>query len=231
MTQQRYPFIAIEGLDGTGKTTLRKGLFRLWQGLFQTTPLCVLTTNFLAPDQAAAIVEGKYRPSTENSAAYLAAIVADKKNTLELLVHPQRTARPVIADRWLLSEMAFFAVKHGAKSAETYQALAAELSEGPDVTLVLELPTADSMDRAKGRSGDAVRPDWDVQHVQTAVQQVYAEVTGAPILPLLGTVVRLDAGLPVAEVLADAWNALEQLGLMPALATTVTDNRKSSRCT
>ncbi|WP_034088326.1 dTMP kinase [Streptacidiphilus albus] len=232
MTQQRYPFIAVEGLDGTGKTTLRKGLFRLWQGLFRTTPLCVLTTNFLAPDEAGAIVEGKYRPSAENGAAYLAAIVADKKNTLDQLVRPQRTARPVIADRWLLSEMAFFAVKHGAKSAETYQALAAGLSEGPDVTLVLELPAADSMDRAKDRSGDAVRPDWDVHHVQAAVQKVYAEVTGAPeSFPLLGTVVRLDAGLPAAQVLAAAWNTLEHLGLMPALEATVTDSRESSRCT
>ncbi len=222
----RYPFIAIEGLDGTGKTTLRKGLFRLWQGLCDVTPLCLLTTNFLSSEHAGQIVEGKYRPSAENSAPYLSAIVADKKATLQRLVRPQRRARPVIADRWLLSELAFFAVKHGARAQDTYKALADGLAEGPDATLVLELPPADSMQRAKGRAGDAVREDWDVHHVQSAVHEVYADVTGSPrSFPLLGTVVRLDAGGTPAEVLDAAWTALERLGLIPGLPT---DNEKES---
>ncbi|MFJ9693142.1 dTMP kinase [Kitasatospora sp. NPDC101183] len=216
----RYPFIAIEGLDGTGKTTLRKGLFQLWQGLFDTAPLCVLTTNFLSPEHAGQIVDGKYRPSPENRAAYLSAIVADKNATVRQLVEPQRRARPVIADRWLLSELAFFAVKHGARAQDTYKALAEELADGPDATLVLELPAADSMSRAKDRAGDAVRADWDVHHVQSAVHEVYAEVTGSPqSFPLLGTVVPLDAGATPAEVLGSAWAALERLGLIPGLPT------------
>ncbi len=229
MTQQRYPFIAVEGLDGTGKTTLRKGLFRLWEGLFQVTPLCVLTTNFLAPERAGEIVEGKYQPSGRNRAAYLDAIVADKNRTLELLVRPQRLARPVIADRWLLSELAFFAVKHGASATDTYKSLAAGLAEGPDVTLVLELSAADSMRRAKDRAGDAVRADWDVHDVQTAVQAVYAEVTASPeAFPLLGTVVRIDAGQPVAEVLGAAWAALDHLGLTPSAIPATGDRRTDS---
>ncbi|WP_199811354.1 thymidylate kinase [Kitasatospora phosalacinea] len=216
----RYPFIAIEGLDGTGKTTLRKGLFRLWQGLFDITPLCLLTTNFLSAEHAGQIVAGKYRPSAENAAAYLSAIAADKNATLRQLVEPQRRARPVIADRWVLSELAFFAVKHGARAQDTYKALADHLSEGPDVTLVLELPAVDSMQRAKGRSGDAVRADWDVHHVQSAVHEVYADVTASPqSFPLLGTVVRLDASATPAQVLGSAWSALEHLGLIPGLAT------------
>ncbi|MFH8380138.1 dTMP kinase [Kitasatospora sp. NPDC018058] len=213
----RYPFIAIEGLDGTGKTTLRKGLFQLWQCLFDTAPLCVLTTNFLSPEYAGQIVEGKYRPSAANRQAYLSAIVADKTATLQL-VESQRRARPVIADRWLLSELAFFAVKHGARAEDTYKALAEGLMEGPDATLVLELPATDSMLRAKDRAGDAVRADWDVHHVQSAVQEVYAEVTGSPqSFPLLGTVVRLDASATPAQVLGSAWTALEHLGLIPGL--------------
>jgi dTMP kinase len=100
----RFPFIVVEGLDGTGKTTLRKGLFRLFEGLYRITPLAVLTTNFLDASAAADLVEGKYRPTTTNRDRYLAALAADKHATATRLIGTSLPSRPVIADRWLLSE-------------------------------------------------------------------------------------------------------------------------------
>src|SRR5262245_41432409 len=102
----RYPFIVVEGLDGTGKTTLRKGLFRLFEGLFCITPLAVLTTNFLNAAVSLDLVEGKYQPTPENRDRYLAALTADKQATADRLIAPSLPTRPVIADRWLLSELA-----------------------------------------------------------------------------------------------------------------------------
>ncbi|MFI5690025.1 dTMP kinase [Streptomyces sp. NPDC051636] len=216
---QRYPFIVVEGLDGTGKTTLRKGLFRLWEGLYGVTPLCVLTTNFLAPYQAGAIVSGKYQPDAANRDSYLSAIAADKQATLERLVLPHRPVRPVIADRWLLSELAFFAVKHAMKVSETYGALATRLTVAPDLTLVLDLETDASMSRAQGRQGDAVRADWDVHDVQSRVRETYEAVVTKPYeFPLLGDVVRLDASRPRSEVLLAAWDVLRERQLVPPLA-------------
>ncbi|MFI9208600.1 dTMP kinase [Streptomyces sp. NPDC053253] len=215
----RYPFIVIEGLDGTGKTTLRKGLFRLWEGLYGVTPLCMLTTNFLAADQAAAIVTGKYQPNAGNRDAYLSAISADKRATLDRLVLPQRPARPVIADRWLLSELAFFAVKHDMRVSETYEVLAAQLTAAPDLTLVLDLETDASMSRAQARQGDAVRADWDVHDVQSRVRETYeAVVTKPDEFPLLGDVARLDARRPWSEVLLAAWDVLRERQLVPSRA-------------
>ncbi|RMI37521.1 thymidylate kinase [Actinomadura harenae] len=212
----RHPFIAIEGLDGTGKTTLRKGLFRLWQGLFDVAPLCLLTTNFLSAEHAGQIVEGKYQPSADNRAAYLSAIIADKNETLQRLVRPQRRARPVIADRWLLSDLAFFAVKHDARPQDVYGTLAEGLVDGPDATLLLELSPNDSMRRARSRTGDAVREGWDVHDVQSGIRDAHAEViSSSGSFPLLGTVVRLDATGTPAEVLHSAWTSLEGLGLIP----------------
>lgn len=216
----RYPFIVIEGLDGTGKTTLRKGLFRLWEGLYGVTPLCLLTTNFLAVDQATAIVTGKYSPNTENRDAYLSAIAADKQATLERLILPHRATRPVIADRWLLSELAFFAVKHDMRVPETYEALAAGLVGSPDLTLVLDLETDASMRRAQARQGDAVRADWDVRDVQSRVRETYDTVVTKPDgFPLLGEVARLDARRPRPEVLLAAWEVLRERRLVPPLLT------------
>ncbi|MGW7459034.1 dTMP kinase [Streptomyces sp. NPDC054797] len=213
-----HPFIVIEGLDGTGKTTLRKGLFRLWEGLCGMTPLCTLTTNFLAPGAAPDIIAGKYQPTSANRDAYLAAIVADKGATLERLVLPQLAERPVVSDRWLLSELAFFQVKHGMKPAETYRLLAPSVAHAPHLTFVLDLSPIDSLQRAHARSGDAVRADWDVEHVQSRVREVYTAVLSDPgAFPLLGEVVRLDAARPRAEVLLSAWDALRERGLLPVI--------------
>ncbi|MGW2685687.1 dTMP kinase [Streptomyces sp. NPDC001414] len=212
----RYPFIVVEGLDGTGKTTLRKGLFRLFEGLFRITPLAVLTTNFLNAAVALDLVEGKYQPTEENRDRYLAALAADKQATAGRLIAPSLPTRPVIADRWLLSELAFFAVKHDRAPKETYTHLTEQLQLVPDLTLVLDITPETAMERAADRSGDATRPDWDVMDVQTRVRKVYQLVSGTPgAFPALGKVVRINAAQDRATVLHTAWEALAQHGLLP----------------
>ncbi|MGW2652071.1 dTMP kinase [Streptomyces sp. NPDC001478] len=214
----RYPFIVVEGLDGTGKTTLRKGLFRLFEGLFRVTPLAVLTTNFLDPDVALDLVEGKYQPTEENRDRYLAALAADKQATADRLIAPCLPARPVIADRWLVSELAFFMVKQDRAPKETYAQLTERLHLVPDVTFVLDITPETAMERAADRSGDATRPDWDVMDIQSRVREVYQSVAGAPAaFPALGRVVRIDAAQDRATVLHTAWQALAQYGLLPDL--------------
>jgi dTMP kinase len=214
--EDRYPFIVIEGLDGTGKTTLRKGLFHLWDGLYRATPLCVLTTNFLDAALAGDIIDGKYSPTPDNRERYLDAIVADKSATIRQLIEPSLPVRPVIADRWMLSEMAFFAVKHGVRPDETYQALAPRLSLAVDMTLVLDMPAEASLVRAHDRAGDATRADWDTLDVQERVRATYEAVVTRPAdFPMLGAVVRLDAAADRASVLHQAWTALRDHGLVP----------------
>ncbi|AXI85296.1 thymidylate kinase [Streptomyces sp. ETH9427] len=218
MQNTRNPFIVVEGLDGTGKTTLRRGLFRLFEGLYRVTPLAVLTTNFLDASVAADLVEGKYQPSADNQYRYLAALAADKQATATRLIAPSLLARPVIADRWLLSELAFFAVKHDRSPKETYPHLAEHLDVIPDLTLVLDISPEAAMERAAARSGDATRPDWDVLDIQARVREVYQTVTAEPAAyPALGPVVRIDAAQDRATVLHTAWQALDQRGLLPKL--------------
>ncbi|AXI78560.1 dTMP kinase [Peterkaempfera bronchialis] len=212
-----FPFVVIEGLDGSGKTTLRKGLFRLFDNLYGVTPLSVLTTNWLDPEVAADLVDGKYAPTEANRDRYLAALRADKQATVERLIAPSLPLRPVIADRWLLSELAFFQVKHGQAPADTYAELAGAIDLVPDLTLILEAATSTSMQRAASRgAGDAVRDDWDVVDVQTSVRATYQAITGNPVaFPKIGPTVRIDAAQPRADVLADAWRALLERGLTP----------------
>ncbi|CAL9411072.1 dTMP kinase [Streptomyces sp. enrichment culture] len=212
----RFPFIVVEGLDGTGKTTLRRGLFRLFEGLFGVTPLAVLTTNFLDAAVALDLVEGKYQPTPENRDRYLAALAADKQATADRLIAPSLQARPVIADRWLLSELVFFAVKHGRAPKETYAQLTGQLHLVPDLTFVLDITPETAMERAAGRSGDATRPDWDVMEVQARVREVYQSVADTPgAFPALGRVIRINTVQDRATVLHAAWEALAQHGLLP----------------
>ncbi|MEU2026221.1 dTMP kinase [Streptomyces sp. NPDC016469] len=213
-----YPFIVVEGLDGTGKTTLRKGLFRLFEGLFRVTPLAVLTTNFLNADVVPDLVEGKYQPTAANRDRYLAALAADKRATTERLIAPCLPARPVIADRWLLSELAFFTVKHDLAPKDTYTCLTEQLHVIPDLTLILDITPETAMERAADRSGDATRPDWDVLDIQSRVREVYQSVADAPAaFPALGKVIRINAAQDRATVLLTAWKALTQQGLLPDL--------------
>ncbi len=212
----RYPYIVIEGLDGTGKTTLRRGLFRLFQGLYQVTPLAILTTNFTAPSTAEDLVDGKYRPTPANRDRYLAALAADKHATATRLILPSLPQRPVIADRWLLSEIAFFSVKHDQDPKITHDRLSAESALVPDLTLVLTLDEEAAMERAQARAGDATRPDWDVLEIQRRVRETYQHVSATTdAFPGLGPVAVLDAGEERAHVLLTAWNALLDRGLLP----------------
>ncbi len=228
MSSSSFPgfLVVVEGLDGTGKTTLRKGLFRLIESLYGVTPLSILTTNWLDPDVAADLEEGKYRSGAANRDRYLAALRADKRASVEQLVLPTLPYRPVIADRWLLSELAFFAVKHDTPAKETYAALEGAIDVTADLTLLLENSPEAAMARAASRSGDAVRADWDVLDVQTRVHRTYDEVAVDPsAFPKLGPIVRIDAAQDRAGVLADAWSALREHQLLPALPLKQTASR------
>lgn len=215
--EHRYPFIAIEGMDGTGKTTVRKGLFRLWESLYAVTPLCILTTNFLDAGVGGDIVAGKYAPTEANRDHYMEALAADKQATLTRMVGPALPVRPVLSDRWLLSELAFFAAKHSMRPHDTYQRLAARIHRPLDATLVLDLPVEESLARSHARSGDATRSDWDTLDVQQRVRAVYESVLAEPdAFPLLGDVVRIDAADGPAAVLHQVWTSLRDRGLIPA---------------
>ncbi|MFJ1662352.1 nucleoside/nucleotide kinase family protein [Streptomyces anthocyanicus] len=220
---ERYPLIVLEGGDGAGKTTLRKGLFRLIESLYGVTPLSILTTNFLAPDAAGALVEGKHQPSAENRDRYLSALCTDKRATVERLILPALPCRPVIADRWIISELAFFAVKHATPPERTYAALAPAVQIRADATLLLETTAEAAVARAAHRADDAARPDWDNVPVQERVRAVHREITARPeAFGLLGPLVRIDASADRPTVLAAAWDALRERRLLPALPLTDT---------
>ncbi|OPC76493.1 dTMP kinase [Embleya scabrispora] len=211
-----HPFLVVEGLDGAGKTTLRKALFRLFEDLYGTTPLSLLTTNHLEPALVPTLVDGKFHPTPANRDAYLTAVAEDKHTCLHRLVHPHRRIRPILADRWLLSELAFFAVVHDLDPADTHRTLARTLDTAPDLTLVLDLPAHHAHTRARRRGTDTLRRDWDTPEVQARVHAAYDTIASTPErFPLLGTVVRIDARREPAELLHTAWDTLRLHGLLP----------------
>ncbi|MER5985761.1 thymidylate kinase [Streptomyces sp. NPDC001787] len=215
---RRFPLIVLEGGDGAGKTTLRKGLFRLIEGLYGVTPLSVLTTNYLDEDVAGDLVEGKYHPGEANRERYLAALGADKRATVQRLILPALPWRPVIADRWIISELAFFAVKHAMAPERTYAALADAVGVGADITLLLETTARTALDRAASRADDAARQDWDTLPVQERVHAVHRQIADSPDdFALLGPLVRIDASADRPTVLNAAWDALRERRLLPAL--------------
>lgn len=211
--RRRFPFVAIEGLDGTGKTTLRKGIFRLWSGVGNVTPLCVLGTNHLDVTAAKTLLRGKYSPGSVSLTAYLDAVVADKEATLEQLVRPNLEHRPVICDRWILSDLAFLEARFGLAPLESYTSLQGRISRAPDLTFFLELAPESAVARSSARQGDATRGDWDRIDVQERVLRAYETIVDeADLYPAVGEVVRLDASVQPWRVLHQAWEALTDRG-------------------
>jgi dTMP kinase len=209
---QHGKFLVLEGIDGSGKTSLRKALFRLIARITGCTPLALPTTNYLDPAVATTLVRGKYAPQVIYLDAYLNALNRDNRLSFEQLIAPALSSRWVIADRWLFSEVVFMDLKYGLNPRESYERLSTGLTRGADLTLLLDADPTVTVERTAQRRGDSTRKDWDILPVQQRAREVFAGfVDEAQHYPLMGKLARLDASASRADLLLRAWHEVEAL--------------------
>lgn len=207
--------LVIEGLDGSGKTTLRKSLFRLFVEMHGTVPLALVSANYLGSGAADRLVQGKYRADEIGPVEYLQAVLNDKLATEAFLLQPTAGHRTVIVDRWLLSDMIYVGVRYGQALDHTYRLFADRLRIGADLTLLLDVPAHGAMQRAQARGAHTVRPDWDVESRQRSAASLYASfIADQDRYPLLGQVVILDASKSKSELLHDVFCKLAERDLI-----------------
>jgi dTMP kinase len=193
---RRGRLIAVEGLDGTGKTTLSRQLATTLQAEWSTTPGIDIRHGGLRELADMAFTDPQAR-----QLFYAAAVVQESARIAELL----QQGRTVVVDRWWLTTWAYGQLRGDGLDLWAVEALVLPA----DVTLWVELPESERRRRLLARGMTAA----DRQTLQTGtaarLKRLYRQGLGRPIA---GQVVRLD----VAGADAEAVCALAVAGIETA---------------
>ncbi|WP_019030768.1 dTMP kinase [Salinispora arenicola] len=190
-------FVAVEGIDHSGKTTLVESLCQMLTGRGMAVGQCKEPTS--APIGSLLRSLAVEEPACPAALALLSA--ADRHHQQLTLRALLREARVVIADRYYLSGLAY----HHADGIDPafYAACAAGI-QMPDVYLYLEVPVAVAATRVN-RPPDS---RWETAEFTSRLQDAYHTC-----LRLLrdqhADIVVLDAQQPAPDVLAAASAVIE----------------------
>jgi dTMP kinase len=102
----------------------------------------------------------------------LDAYVADKTILVERLIGPHRAVRPVIADRFLASDLAYQETIWGIPAETSWPRYVAAGVPVPDVTIFLERPVASLLDRFDAKSPEQ-RTWWETRGSVTVLNDSF----------------------------------------------------------
>lgn len=157
-SSKQQTFIALEGTDGSGKSSLRQHLYK---NLFEDiTPLTVGKHCWLNPKYAQIIINlrqgwGQYAPEV-----VLEAFLQDKIAQTQLLLRPHLVDRPIIADRSLLSDIVYLNVLYGIPLDESIDRYFSADLELPQLIVFIQSPPALSNKRVTGRIKSRTKSAW-----------------------------------------------------------------------
>lgn len=202
-------FLAFEGLDGSGKSTLMKDL----RGEFERRGLaCVISREPGGTKLGTEIREMLLRVQGEAPVPRAEALLyqADRAQHVETVIRPALAAgRWVLSDRFAASSLAFQA---GARALESQDIeWLNRFSTGglqPDLYVLLDLSVEESRRRLAGRAGEADRFEREKEDFHEAVRQAYLKVAKAD--PARWLV--LSAAATPSELKAQTVQALKERG-------------------
>jgi len=194
-------FIVFEGSDGAGTTTQSRAAVQALTELGRAA----LYTREPSDGPVGAFIRSILRGQVGErvSERTLAALfAADRRDHLDRVIEPAlRRGVDVISDRYVLSSLAYQGVMTG--EPEWVEAINAGV-RGPDLTVLLDVPTDVAARRRSQREGPTER--YEVDATQQEVAVVYrrlAREAGALVL---------DGTRDRAEVTADVLAALAEVG-------------------
>jgi len=192
-------FVVVEGIDGTGKTTLARNIYlRLknkgFPAIFTFEPTDGpwgkrLRRSFSAP--------GRLTPQEE-----LELFLKDRKEHVEKIIRPSLEQKKiVVCDRYYFSTMAY----QGARGLdpEAIRKTNETFAPMPDLVLLLELDPEAAIKRIKESRGE-VPDNFEQLEYLKKVADIFKSLS-APF------VARIDAGLPPEELLTSAWDRISDL--------------------
>ncbi|MEN6627409.1 MAG: dTMP kinase [Candidatus Sumerlaeia bacterium] len=148
MPQSHGYLIAIEGIDGTGKSTLAEALGRALESRGRSVTLGFEPTRGPYGKKIRELaVSGRVSPAEESEL-----FIADRKEHVEQAINPALEAgRTVILDRYYFSTMAY----QGARGLDPAQIRRANeaFAPSPDLLVILELPVEEALHRITAKRG------------------------------------------------------------------------------
>ena len=195
-------FIALEGLDGAGKTTLSRGLSAALRGL-GLDPLAVKepTDGSYGRKIRALVQTGRQGLSPARELDYF---IRDRAEDVTRNIGPALLAgRPVLADRYILSNVAY----QSARGLTEESILKANAPfPWPDLTILVDVPVSLGLARIAGRSGGR-EAGFEEENYLDLVRAAFDRQVGPDLF-------RVDGRGPTEAILASILAELRRRGLL-----------------
>ncbi|HEY8493500.1 MAG TPA: hypothetical protein VIN04_06370 [Myxococcota bacterium] len=209
MAPKPFPFVAIEGLDGSGKTQARRWIFAHLERQ-RREPVAIIQNGWLDVAATRTITAARYFDELPADLDELAdAYRADKHSLSERIIRPHRAVRPIVADRFLLSDVVYNDVLFGIDWRRTRDLYLASRIERPSHTLFVRVSPELCAERLAQRAG-APAWKWERLETQKRVASLFEVVLDDPATrPLYGRLERIanEGSLRAFEARIDAFAA------------------------
>ncbi|MCE5228257.1 dTMP kinase [bacterium] len=187
--------IAIEGIDGTGKSTLASALARALEARGRAVVLSFEPTRGAHGRRIRELaVSGRSNPAEETEL-----FINDRREHVANLIAPALAdGKTVVLDRYYYSTMAY----QGARGMDTaeIQKRNEEFAPRPDLLVILELPVEDALKRITEKRGST--PDhFEGAEYLSAVDKIFKSIHHPNVL-------RLDARKATEETVAEILNKI-----------------------
>ena len=214
MSQTAGRLITFEGGDGTGKSTQ----LRMTQSWLREQGYQVLVTHepgdtSLGLEIRRLLLEGQYTPVPE---CELLMFLADRaQHVREVIMPALKAGIYVLCDRYSDSTMAYQLAGRKLADLDGLNAMLqfAELGITPDLTLWLDLPVSEALQRIRSRSSmgeESTRLDEEKQSFHESVHAAFAELHKVHA----DRIVRIDASVSIETVQANIQAVVKDRGIL-----------------
>lgn len=187
-------FIELEGIDGSGKTTVKQLIFHFLKENCQQEPLCALPQCWLNPDFTYVIVNAKYHWEIIEQERITTSYVQDKELLCQEIIKPNLNYRSVICDRYFISDMVYHNLLFNVPISKTWEAYYQSKILKPDLYIYIDTNPEIAYQRIISRNLDAVNP-WETKEKLKKLHEFYRianEMVDIPVTILKNDVSSID---------------------------------------
>lgn len=184
-----YPFLALEGCDGAGKTTIRKLISQALE-LYNLPVFTVGQHSWLHLESSRVIAKVRAGITNLSADAISLAYRLDKKQHYKFNIAPARSQAVVISDRWLLSDAVYQEVLYGMRAEDTLATYMREQIPCPSMIIYVTCDVSDAYSRIlyRGKASRHYEKPAELSQVCTTYERILTN----GILPSYVKIIRIE---------------------------------------